>query len=234
MFSAAARDQLMTAGGTGAAWLSLHSAFPGTNGANEIALTRASIPWTATSGGHKRAATQISITVPGNGQNVHWLGAWSLQSGGTFGARAPIGGHPLEFYVTLSDNRVRIPGGNKLSDGTRIVFFGDTPPAPLVEATHYFVRDSLADSFRASGVPGGTAITLTTAGGNQCLVSDINPFTINSASALIIIPKLFLRFIRNFDPVWTASPSIQLNPGESFDLRTIVGDANGDALIFSI
>ena len=60
-----------------------------------------------------------------------------------------------------------------LIDTTAIVFVGGTPPAPLVEGTTYFVRDSALDSFKVTATAGALAIDLTAPSSFGCVVCAI-------------------------------------------------------------
>lgn len=235
MFSSVGRAAVLN-GASSFAYLSLHSAWPTSAGLNEIAgVARAAVTLDpASSNGHKRRGTHPGMTVPGLGQVVSWVGAWSALTGGNFQGCVPVGGHPLEFYVVLSSNRVVIPGGHNWADGETVVFFGDTPPAPLVEGTTYYLRDVLSDQVRIAASSGGAAITLTAAAGPQCVIAGIVPRTIASAQAVVTVPQFFLRMIRNHNPVWTGSSSISMLPGTTFDLKTICSDANADTLVFGL
>jgi len=67
-------------------WMSVHSADPGTTGANEIAgTTRQAVTFTAPSGGSQTMATaQASFTsMPSVAGNV-WCGLWTAVTAGTF------------------------------------------------------------------------------------------------------------------------------------------------------
>ena len=71
---------------TGMAWLSLHTADPGTTGANECSggsYARQSVTWAAPSGGS--VATSNAQNVPVNtGQTALYFGLWSAASAGTY------------------------------------------------------------------------------------------------------------------------------------------------------
>lgn len=71
------------------AYISFHTADPGTTGASEMIGTRPATTWAAASGG-SRAGSQVTVAVPGGTTITHW-GIWSAPTGGTFlyGAALP-------------------------------------------------------------------------------------------------------------------------------------------------
>ena len=113
--------------------LSLHTAFPGTTGANEVtggSYARQAVTFGAASAGVRTLSSASAVPVPAG--NVAWAGLWS--SGGTFQAYSPNGGNPQEFQVDATADTIRCPAPG-LSDAQTIVFYGDTCPNPLVEGT---------------------------------------------------------------------------------------------------
>lgn len=74
-----------TAGATNRiAYISLHTADPGTTGANEMAsCPRQAVSWNAASGGTKTNSNALSFTNPGTSQATHW-GAWDASTGGNY------------------------------------------------------------------------------------------------------------------------------------------------------
>jgi hypothetical protein len=82
-FSNASKNVALDAIGAAATWLSVHSADPGTTGANEVpSSTRAQTTWSAASGGSK-TGTVAAIGVPAGATITHW-GLWTGSTGGTF------------------------------------------------------------------------------------------------------------------------------------------------------
>ncbi len=154
---------------------SLHSAFPGSVGSNELAgggYARLAPTFAAASAGTRSLSSALNFTV-GAGATVRWVGLWN---GGTFQGYAANAGVPKEFIVTVATDTV-----NCLSHGyvdtNKIVFYGDTTPAGLTEGTVYYVRDATTDTFKVAASPGGAAIDLTSAGGAACNVSAITEET---------------------------------------------------------
>lgn len=83
--SVTARNALADAIAAGATWISVHTADPGTTGANEVVgapYARKQTVWGTASGGD-RIGSQVLVDVPTGGPYTH-LGAWSAVSGGTF------------------------------------------------------------------------------------------------------------------------------------------------------
>jgi hypothetical protein len=82
-FSNTSKHVALDAIGAVATWLSVHTADPGTTGANEVASsTRAQTTWSPASGGTK-TGTVAAIGVPAGATITHW-GLWTGSSGGTF------------------------------------------------------------------------------------------------------------------------------------------------------
>lgn len=153
-----------------AASVSLHTAYPGSIGSNEVTggtYARVSATFGAAAAGVRSMISAVVLDVPAC--TVAWIGVWNT-AGTIFMAYSPSGGDPKEFQVASS--AVRCPAhGN--SDGDTVVFYGDTVPTPLAAGTVYYVRDATTDTFNVAATLGGTAIPLTTAGGSGCLVSPI-------------------------------------------------------------
>lgn len=84
--------------GITAVYISLHSASPGTTGANEIAggsYGRVATTWSAPSGS-AQAGSQVSLNVPAS-TTIAYFGVWTAASGGTY-----IGGGPLPNSETYT------------------------------------------------------------------------------------------------------------------------------------
>lgn len=180
MLSTATKNSLLTTLAGLVTHYSLHSAFPGDNGANEInggdpAYARKAAGWNAAAGGSLGSSAGVTFDVPG-GATVAWLGFWDAGSAGNYRGCAPLGGNPKDFAVDPATDTVRLEG-HGYADGTKVVFFGGTPPAPLVEGTIYFVRDAATDTFKLAATEGGAAIDITNAGDNDVLVSKVVPET---------------------------------------------------------
>lgn len=148
---------------------SLHTAYPGTTGANEVTgggYARQAPTVAAASGGVRVAATN-TWSVPST--TVRWVGYWS---GTGFRALAPNGGSPKEFTADPATDVVMCPS-HGFSDTQTIVFYNGTVPGGLVGGTVYYVRDATTDTFKVAATSGGTAIDITSFGSSACQVSAI-------------------------------------------------------------
>lgn len=167
MFTDNAKNAMLN--GLGFTAESLHTAFPGTTGANEVSgggYVRQAIT-VPTASGAVRIVPSATFIVPAT--TVRWAGFWA---GSTFLCCAPNGGSPKEFVATPSSDLINCPA-HGYGDTQKIVFYGGTPPGGLTEGTVYFVRDATADTFKVAATAGGTAIDLTSAGSGGCMVSVI-------------------------------------------------------------
>lgn len=147
---------------------SLHTAFPGLTGANEVsggspAYARKAVSFAAAAGGSRGLSAAVTFDVPAT--TVRWFGFWSS---GTYVGYAANGGTQLLFQIDVTNNLVRSTA-HGLTNGTKIVFFNATVPTPLVEGTVYFVISATADTFQVAATSGGAAIVLTGAGSGDAL-----------------------------------------------------------------
>lgn len=152
---------------------SLHTAFPGTTGANEVtggapAYAQKAITINASSGGQRLLNAGVTFDVPAC--TVKWVGFWNAA---VFIGCAPNGGAtPFNFMaVPSSDTVYAVAHG--LSNTQKIAFFNGTPPAPLVEGTTYFIINAATDTFQVSATSGGALIDLTAAATFGCVVTAI-------------------------------------------------------------
>lgn len=150
---------------------SLHTAFPGLTGANEVsggapAYARQAVTFGAAAGGSRALTAAVTFNVPAT--TVRWFGFWVS---GTYVGYAPNGGSQLLFQIDVTNNLVRSTA-HGLSNGQKVVFFNSTVPAPLVEGTVYFVINSTTDTFQVSATSGGSLIVLTSTG-SGCALSTI-------------------------------------------------------------
>lgn len=152
--------------------MSLHTAYPGTTGGNEVsggapAYARKTLSVAAASGAARALSAAVTFDVPAC--TVAWVGFWI---GGVFSAASPNGGNPKEFYVDTSIDTFHI-ASHGYSDGQTVVFYGDTVPGGLTAGTAYYVVSSTTDTFKVSATSGGAAVNITSAGGTACMVSAI-------------------------------------------------------------
>lgn len=144
---------------------SLHYAFPGTTGANELtggspAYARKAVTFGAASGGIRTLSSPVTFDIPA-ANSVLWVGFWNSS---TFLYYTPNGGgSPKEFVVVPTTDVFECPA-HGYADDQKVVFYGGTTPSPLVEGAVYFVRDSTADTFKVSASAGGSVIGITTNG----------------------------------------------------------------------
>jgi len=74
-----------------AVWCSLHTASPGTTGANEVpgaGYARAQTTWSPASGS-AQPGSQVTITVPAS-TTVAYFGLWDSESGGNYYCGGPL------------------------------------------------------------------------------------------------------------------------------------------------
>jgi hypothetical protein len=152
---------------------SLHTAFPGTTGANEVtggapAYARKAITVNAASGGSRQLNAAVTFDVPAT--TVKWIGYWSA---GVFVCTAPNGGATPKNFMAIPSTDTVYSTAHGFTDGTKIVFFNGTPPGGLTEGTTYFTRDGATDTFKVAATLGGAAIDLTTASSFGCVVCAI-------------------------------------------------------------
>ena len=150
---------------------SLHTAFPGLTGANEVsggspAYARKAVTFGAAAGGSRALSAAVSFDVPAT--TVRWFGFWVS---GSYVGYAPNGGAQLLFQIDVTNNLVRSTA-HGLSNGQKIVFFNATVPGGITEGTVYFVISATADTFQVSATLAGAAIVLT-ATGSGCALSTI-------------------------------------------------------------
>jgi len=153
--------------------VSLHTAFPGTTGANEVtggspAYARKAITLNASSGGSRSLSAAVTLDVPAC--TVRWLGYWN---GASFVATAPNGGATPKNFIALPATDTIYAPGHGWGDGQKIALFNGTPPGGLTEGTVYFTRDTTADTFKVAATAGGSAIDLTSASSFGCVVCAI-------------------------------------------------------------
>ena len=119
---------------------SMHTAFPGTTGTNEVAggapaYARKAIVVNAAAGGSRLLNAAVTFDVPAS--TVRWLGFWN--AGVFVGCCANGGATPKNFVAQPSTDLVYSPGHGWV-DGQKIAFFG-VPPTGLTEGTTYFTVD---------------------------------------------------------------------------------------------
>ena len=172
---------------------SLHDGFPGATGLNEISgggYARQAITFAVASGGVRLLSAPVTFTLAA--ATIRWV-VFRDASGVPLFA-APNGGFTPRNFMSTSGTDLVYAAGHGWSDGTTIVFFNGTPPAPLVEGTTYYVRDATTDSFKVAATVGGAPINLTGDPSFGCVVARIdereyvgptNSHTLSSATVTI-------------------------------------------------
>jgi hypothetical protein len=153
-------------------FVSLHSGFPGTTGANEIsggtpAYARQAASLGAASGGQRLLSASATWNVPP--VTVRFIGLWKS---GVFVAPAANGGGVPRNFIAIPSTDIIYAAAHGWLDGQKIVFFG-VPPGGISEGIVCFVRDATADNFKVSATLGGPAQDLTTAASFGCVVVSI-------------------------------------------------------------
>ena len=174
MITTFARNRMLDA--IGVTHVSAHTAYSST-GASEVtggtpAYARKAITYGAASAEAKSATTQPVLDIPA-GTTVRFIGLWDALTAGNFLGMIPNGGTEQEFAVDTTASTVKVPAHGWAAT-QKIVFIGDTPPAPLVEGTVYFVAGTVTtNTFQVSATSGGATITLTAEPGRKCTVAAI-------------------------------------------------------------
>lgn len=150
---------------------SLHTAFPGLTGANEVsggspAYARQTVSFGAAAGGTRTLSAAVTFNVPAT--TVRWFGFWSA---GMYVGYASNGGSQLLFQIDVTNNLVRSTA-HGLSNGTKVVFFNSTVPGGTTEGTVYYVISATTDTFQISATLAGAAIVLTSTG-SGCALSTL-------------------------------------------------------------
>jgi hypothetical protein len=85
-----------------AAFVQLHSASPGTTGANELAsTTRQACSWNTASGGTKTNSSALTFSTPGT-VAATYFGTFSASSGGTFGIGGALTSSVTATTITIA------------------------------------------------------------------------------------------------------------------------------------
>lgn len=104
----ALKETLSTSYGTAAAYMSLHSADPGTTGTSEIsggspAYARKPVTWTPGTSDGVNTATAVVFDLP-PGTAVTHVGVWSAVTGGTFLDKAAMSVSSQASQATVTVN----------------------------------------------------------------------------------------------------------------------------------
>lgn len=194
MWTTVERNAMLDGGATRSAFHSLHSAYPGLTGANEIAggappYARKATAYGVAAGGQRTVTGSTVFDVPGGGTVVAWLGAWDLIVAGVFASAAPLGGGTPVPFTAEDSTDFLTADQHGLTNGQQVVVWdteGAVVPTGLVEGTIYFVVGATTDTLQLSLTSGGAAIDLTSDGGGfvQTIVPEIfgaqGTYTLNS------------------------------------------------------
>jgi hypothetical protein len=159
---------------------SLHSAFPGSTGANELSggsYARQSIVVNPSSGGLRLLNASAVFPVPAS--TVRWVGFWS---GTQWLFAAPNGGATPRNFMSVASTDYIYSSAHGYIDGQRIVFLNGTPPGGITEGQGYYVINASADAFKVSDTPAGSAIDLTSPPSFGCVVCALTESTYPSSS----------------------------------------------------
>lgn len=157
-----------------AAYIGLHTAYPGDAGSNETsggspAYARKAATWAAAASGERALSASVTGFDVAASTTIKWVAAWTTSTSGSCRASSPVG-TSLHGVATVQsgDDLVR-SDAHGLVASRRIVFYpaeGEALPSPLVEGTDYFVLSSglTSDVFKISTTDGGSAVDFTTDG----------------------------------------------------------------------
>ena len=163
-YSTSGKDAMLNALAALAGFASLHSAYPGNTGANEIAggspaYARKAKTWNASSSASVDDSNAPTFDVPAS-TTVGWIGLWSAATAGTFYGYAPAGGTPLRYTADAATDFITSVA-HGLVNGDKVVFMNGAAPAGLTEGTVYFVVNKTTDTFQVAATLGGAAINIT-------------------------------------------------------------------------
>lgn len=148
---------------------SLHSAFPGNTGANEIsggspAYARQPVTLAAAASGSRAQIGSADFNVPA-GVTVRYVAFWDALTGGNCLSYHPVGNQAArEFITDIAADTLRV-NAHGYANGNLVVIIGDTVQGGLVEGTTYFIVNATTDTFQLSATNGGAAINLTSLAG---------------------------------------------------------------------
>lgn len=172
-------------------FVSIHSAYPGTTGTDEIsggspAYARQSVTWNAASGGAVTAVSDLVFDVA-LGTTTAWVGFWSAVSGGTYYGSTPVeAGLAVPFQARATDD-IFTAESHGLVDLQSVVLVdtqGATIPGGFVEGTTYYVRDATVDTFKLAATSGGSAVDVTADGAG--FVQNISVYTFTDQGTLTL------------------------------------------------
>ena len=151
--------------------MSLHIAFPGTIGANEVtggSYVRQTLALPTSSGGMRYQPAPTAFSVPAC--TVPWIGLWA---GSVFVAAIPNGGFTPRNYMAIATSDTIYCASHGYNNGDKITFYQGTPPGGITEGMTVYARDVATDTFKVAATSGGLALDLTSSSSFGCIVSRI-------------------------------------------------------------
>jgi len=164
----------------GADFASLHTAYPGTTGTNEVtggspAYARKAIVWAGATAGSKSLTGTAVFDVPA--VSVGWVGFWDAVTAGNFLFATPAGGGALKtFAVDDIATDVFDSPAHGFTAGQQVVVWGTALPTGVVQGTTYYARDITTDTFKLAATSGGAAIDITAVGSGHAQLQVIETF----------------------------------------------------------
>jgi hypothetical protein len=149
--------------------VSLHSADPGTTGANEISggtYARQAVTWDTPSGGTVSNSGVITFDVPA-GASVRFVGFWDDQATPVFYGWSLLNGSTTGFGTVDSTGDTITSYGHGLVNDDQVVVVpvnNESLPSGLTAGTSYYVVNAAADTFKLSTTQGGSPVDITSTG----------------------------------------------------------------------
>lgn len=151
--------------------ISLHSAYPGTGGANELtggspAYARQAVTWDASALGVLETAAPLDTFDVAAGSSVAFAGFWSASTAGTFYGSVTLGPVSDPQLATAATSGTFTAPGHTFTDGQQVVVSKTLGALPtgVADGDFCWVRDVSGDTFKLAATSGGTAITISAAG----------------------------------------------------------------------
>ncbi len=175
-------------------FISLHSAYPGATGENEVSggsppYSRKLASLASAAGGARQLAEQPVFDLPNTA--VAFYGLWSALTNGVMQAYGALGsGDPLRFCADPATNQVESPA-HGLNNGEQVVFMGAPAPTGLSEGALYFVVNASADTMQLSLTQGGAVIDISGTQNGASLVK-VAPITTLASGGKYVLPDIDL------------------------------------------
>lgn len=149
-------------------YLSLHTAWPSTTGANEAtggspAYARKAHGLAIPTVGVSANASTITFDAPGAPTTYFWEGFWTAATSGTFGGAIPCGGQEIKraaFTIATPTNTFTATGHGMSNNDTVYLFDVENAglPSGFTEGTVYYVINKATDTFQLAATAGGSAV----------------------------------------------------------------------------